>query len=119
MAAHDPANSTLPGDSTNARLAFLAAAGEVLASSLDFHQTLQKVARLAIPVLGDLCIVDVVEDGQLRQVATAHGNSGKAALLEELRRRYPPALDSPQPAARVFASGEVEWLAQVTPDVVA
>ena len=119
MAAHDPANSSLPGDSTNARLAFLAAAGEVLASSLDFHQTLQKVARLAIPVLGDLCIVDVVEDGQLRQVATAHGNSGKAALLEELRRRYPPALDSPQPAARVFASGEVEWLAQVTPDVVA
>ena len=84
MAAHGNSNSTPPADSTNARLAFLAAAGEVLASSLDFHQTLQKVARLAVPILGDLCIVDVVEDGHLRQVGTAHANAEKAALLEEL-----------------------------------
>lgn len=105
-------------DETRHRLGFLAAAGEVLASSLDVDQTLQDVARLAIRVLGDLCIVDVVEGGVLRRVATAHADTGKAALLEELRRLYPPSADSPQPTGRVLRSGEIELFETVTPAVV-
>jgi PAS domain S-box-containing protein len=101
------------------RFAFLARAGEVLASSLDYEQTLQDVARLAVPTLADLCVVDVVEDGALRRVATAHVAPEKRALLEELRRRYPPSADSPQPAARVIRSGQPELLESVTPDIVA
>ena len=101
------------------RFAFLAEAGEVLSASLDYDQTLQDVARLAIPVLGDLCIVDVVEDNRLRRVAISHVSSAKAAFLDELRRRYPPALDSPQPAGRVLRTGQPELLEEVTPDVVA
>ncbi len=101
------------------RVAFLARAGEVLASSLDYEQTLQDVARLAVPTLGDLCIVDIVEDGVLRRVATAHVAPEKRGLLEELRQRYPAPRDSRQPAARVMRSGEPELLESVTPDVVA
>ena len=101
------------------RFAFLARAGEVLASSLDYEQTLQDVARLAVPTLGDLCIVDIVEDGVLRRVATAHAAPEKGSLLDELRQRYPATADSPQPAARVMRSGEPELLESVTPEVVA
>lgn len=100
------------------RLAFLARAGDVLASSLDYAQTLQEVARLALQALGDFCIVDVLEEGVLRRVATAHAVPAKAVLLEELRRRYVPSPDSPQPAARVLRTGEVELLDHVTPEVV-
>ena len=106
------------GDASE-RSAFLAAAGELLSSSLDYEQTLQHVARLAVPALGDLCIVDMVEDGHLRRLAMAHVNPGKAALLEELVRRLPTLDGSPAPAARVLASGRTEWLETVTPDVVA
>ena len=110
---------TDPSDDTVQRLAFRATAGEVLASSLDLDRTLQDVARLAVPVLGDLCIVDLVENGQLRRVATVHSNSSKAVWLEKLRREYPPSPDSPQPAGRVLLTGQLELLEQVTPDVIA
>jgi GAF domain-containing protein len=106
-------------DATDSRSAFLAAAGEVLGSSLDLDQTLQHVVRLAVPVLGDLCIADVVEDGRLRRVAAAHLSPEKAVLLETMRQRYPPSPDSPQPAARVMRTGEVELLEQVTPEAIA
>lgn len=40
------------------RLAFFAEAGMVLPSSLDFQTTIAAVARLAVPTLADICIVD-------------------------------------------------------------
>ena len=119
MPTPDTPSAELPAAPAVARLAFLATAGEVLASSLDYAQTLQDIARLAIPTLGDLCIVDVIEEGQLQLVATAHVSPAKAPLLEELRRRYPPSPESPQPASRVMRSGQLELLEEVTPEVVA
>ena len=52
---------------------FLAEAGEALAESLDWEETLVQVARLAVPALADWCIVDVLEeDGvTITQVAVA------------------------------------------------
>src|SRR5690606_24201244 len=100
-------------ESAARRLAFLAKAGDTLPSSLDYEHTLQQVARLALPELGDLCILDILEDGLLRRVATVHVRPEKEELLEQLRRRYPPDLDSPQPAARVLRTGTCELLAEV------
>ena len=100
-------------------LTFLARASQALTSSLDYEQTLQEVARIAVPMLGDLCIVDIFESGRLRRVATNHVLTAKIGLLEELRQRYPPSTESPQPAGRVARSGRPELLAAVTPDVVA
>ncbi len=100
------------------RLAFLAKASEVLASTLDIAETMQTLARLALPVLGDLCIVDLVEDGVVRGVATAHVDPSKTRLLERMRREYPWTRESPQPAARALRTGQVELLEHVTPTVV-
>ncbi len=94
-------------------------AGEALASSHDYAETLQRVADLAVPILGDLCIVDVVEGGELRRVATAHVNEHKVALAQRLRDHYPPRRGSRQPAARVWESGQRELLDHVTPEVIA
>ena len=121
MATHESAHDQrqTEADATVERLAFLARAGEVLASSLDYEQTLQAVAQLAVPILADLCIVDVVEDGVLRRVATAHASAAKTALLDTLLRNYPVSPDSPQPAARVMRTGRIELLDRITPEVVA
>ena len=85
---------------------FLAEAGEALAASLDWDETLALVARLAVPALADWCIVDVLdEDGAtIRQVAVAAVDSRNEGLLREMRELYPPAIDSPQPAARALRS---------------
>src|SRR4051812_4262151 len=57
---------------TVARFEFLARAGETLASSLDYEATLRQVAQLALPILGDMCVIDIVEGKALRRIATAH-----------------------------------------------
>jgi signal transduction histidine kinase/GAF domain-containing protein len=87
---------------------FLAEAGQALAASLDWEQTLMQVAKLAVPALADWCIVDVLEeDGvTIKQVAVSAADPGKEDLLREMRMLYPPTIDSPQPAARSIRSGE-------------
>lgn len=46
--------------------------GRVLASSIDYEETLQRVARLSVPTLADWCFVDLLAaNGAVRQVAVA------------------------------------------------
>jgi PAS domain S-box-containing protein len=47
---------------------FISDAGDVLASSLDPRETLSALARLAVPTLGDWCLIDLPEDdGSVRR----------------------------------------------------
>jgi signal transduction histidine kinase len=64
--------------------AFLAAAGQDLTSSLDYEQTIQTLARLIVPNLAEMCIVDVTEPGGgLRRAAGAHRDPAQRARLEK------------------------------------
>jgi len=96
------------------RQAFLAQAGQVLASSLDYEQTLKRVAQLAVPWLADWCAVDMPgQDGAIEQVALAHVDPRKVAQAEELRRRYPPEPTAPTGAPHVIRTGEPELLKDI------
>lgn len=72
------------------RSEFLSEASRVLAGSLDVAETLESVARLSVPTLGDICVVDRLEgEGEVRRfTVVAHGDrdagSGEAGPpLEE------------------------------------
>ena len=84
---------------------FLAEAGSVLNEQLDYNATLATLARLAVPRIADWCIVDVVEGAEIRRVAVAAADDVRQRALEELREKYPPTWDSPQPAARALREG--------------
>ncbi|HEX2700592.1 MAG TPA: SpoIIE family protein phosphatase [Acidimicrobiales bacterium] len=58
------------------RQAFLAEASRLLGSSLDYEQALAEVADLAVPAMGDVCSVHLLEDGALRTVAAAEVGDG-------------------------------------------
>lgn len=95
----------------------LVEAGTVLASSLDFHQTLASLVQLIVPRLADWCLIDLLEsDGSLRQTAVAHVDPKKAQLARDLRRRYPPDPDEPHVIWRVLRSGRAEYLSAI-PDL--
>jgi PAS domain S-box-containing protein len=71
------------------RASFLAEAGAVLGSSLDYEATLARVAEAAVPILADWCTVDLLdESGRLRSVALAHQNPAKVEFAREFRRKY-------------------------------
>ena len=74
---------------------FLAEAGQALAASLDWEQTLVQVAKLAVPALADWCIVDVLEeDGvTIKQVAVSATDPGKEELLREMSAGSPERIE--------------------------
>ena len=98
----------------------LAEAAEALAASLDFEQTLQQVARLAVPEVADWCAVDLVDpDGALVPVALAHVDPRKVALGRELRERYPTGLHAERGFGVVLATGEPELTEDIGDDLLA
>jgi PAS domain S-box-containing protein len=91
------------------RQRFLAQAGSTLSSSLDYEETLQRVAQLVVPGLADWCAVDVVDASQrLHLVAVAHVDPDKVAFARELRQRYPPEPDEDTGLYGVLRSGRPE-----------
>jgi PAS domain S-box-containing protein len=91
--------------------AFLDAASQVLAASLDPLQTLEEVAQLAVPALADWCAVQLAaEDGSGRyeQVAVAHVDPEKVRWARELQDRNPPDPDAPTGAPAVIRTGRSE-----------
>ncbi len=86
---------------------FLAEAGELLASSLDYEATLAAFTRLVVPRLADWCSVELVmEDGTTRQLAVAHVDPEKVRYAHELRERYPPRPEDPNGVLSVIRTGE-------------
>jgi PAS domain S-box-containing protein len=89
------------------RSMFLARVSEVLASSLDYEQTLRNVADLAVPEIADWCAVDLLdEDGDRVPVAVAHTDPERLRLATELRRYEPDQPDPNQGLGLVLRTGE-------------
>lgn len=90
-------------------------AGGVLASSLDLTTTMDQVARLTVPRLADLCVIDLRdEDGSIRDVAVAAAEDELARDLEELRASYPLDPHGEHPVAQVIRSGEPVLLPEMS-----
>lgn len=67
-------------------LAFLAQAGRVVGATLDYRRTLQGLAEIGLGVLGDFCLVGVLDDaGVLRIMAGAHIERDKRRIVDALR----------------------------------
>jgi GAF domain-containing protein len=73
------------------RASFLAEAGAVLASSLDYQATLAAVAKLAVPAFADWAAVDLISArGDIERVAVEHTDPEKVRFAYEFTKRYPP-----------------------------
>jgi PAS domain S-box-containing protein len=98
---------------------FLAKAGEVLASSVDYQATLSAVAQVAVPTIADWCAVELVDPGARvpQQAAVAHVDRDKLKLARELGQRYPPDPDAPRGAPHVIRTGKSELYTEI-PDAL-
>jgi PAS domain S-box-containing protein len=96
-------------------LTFLAEAGDALAGSLDPVQTLEEIARLAVPRLADWCGVALASDdrGGHENVAVAHVDPAKVQWARELQQRYPPDPDAPTGAPEVIRTGRSELYPEI------
>jgi signal transduction histidine kinase len=67
------------------RAAFLAAAGQELAASLDLQQTIARLARIIVSNLAEICVVDMKQgsDGVLLRTAVANRKPNGEATLSK------------------------------------
>jgi len=97
------------------RMAFLADATAVLASSLDYESTLALVPRLATPALADVCVLDLVTNtGSIRCAAVAHADPSLDALARTLCAAPEAAADGNHPFAQVLRSGKPHLAVKVS-----
>ena len=96
---------------------FLARAGEVLSSSLNYEQTLAAVVDLAVPAFADWASVDIFgADNELRRVSLKHVDPARIAMGEEFRRRYPP--DERDAGTQVMRTGKSILVPEITDEMV-
>jgi PAS domain S-box-containing protein len=101
------------------RLAFLAEASAMLASSLDYESTLERVARLAVSYMAEWCTVHVAENGKLARLVMAHADPNMAAVAADYERRYPEQIKPSEGVGKVFSTGEPEIVPVITEEMLA
>lgn len=94
---------------------FLATLGEELARSLDFDATAQLAANVAIPVLADACLLDLVDGDEItRRIVSEGGPERLRASLDALAAAGPVGHDSPSRVIDVLRTRRAELVVTVT-----
>jgi signal transduction histidine kinase len=96
---------------------FLAEAGGVLASALEYDDTLAAVARVAVGRLADLCLIDIRDEDGLRRVQVAHSDPERMRFAQVLLAA-PRERSRADPSLRVLASGDALLEPTVTPPLL-
>ncbi|MEP0812864.1 PAS domain S-box protein [Trichocoleus sp. ST-U2] len=98
---------------------FLSEASAVLASSLDYQTTLERVAQLTVPELADWCTVHMIEEnGAIAQIAVAHINPAKLEWAYQIRDKYPINPDDPRGAALTLRTGQPDLVPDIPDELL-
>jgi len=109
----------MEAEAAQRRLIFLAEASALLSSSLDYPTTLANVARLAVPVLSDWCVIHMLgPDGTLSQLATVHSDPSKVEMACLLGEHCPIGLNLSPGVNGVLRTGRSEIYPEVTDAVL-
>ena len=98
---------------------FIAEVGTVLDTALEYEHALEELARIAVPRLGDWCVIDVLEqDGSITRVAAVHADPDKGELIQALRDRYPGLPEAQRGLPFTIRTGESQLIPQVTDEML-
>jgi len=99
---------------TEQRDRFLADVSVPLNTLLDHRSTLEQVARLAVPFLGDHCSIDLADEhGRLTRIVSTSSLLAREAVGEQ-----GGDVAAPSAMSRMFEAGEVVMLDIVEPDTL-
>ncbi len=97
------------------RLGFLSQAGLVLDRSLDYNDTLRRLANLTVPELAQLTVIDLLDEhGTIRTTVAAAADPGTAHAVEAMRASNPLELSTSHPVARVLRDRQSMLLATMS-----
>lgn len=98
---------------------FLAGIAAILAESLDYRETLKRLAQQAVPHIADWCAIDLVgESGATERLAVAHVDPAKVELAERFRERFPEDPTSKYSVGYVIRTGAPLLMPEVTDEMI-
>jgi len=94
----------------------LAELGEVLATTLDYDETLTHIARLMVKDLADFCVLDLLDrGGTLRRMKVLHRDPGKTSV-SEMWQRLPVDRQHARVVLSVVESKQPRLMSEVPPE---
>ncbi|MGG6241215.1 ATP-binding protein [Nodosilinea sp. AN01ver1] len=100
--------------------AFLADVSAVLSSSLEYAQTLQQAADLAVPYFADWCSIDLLNpDNSINRVAVAHCDPAQVERAWAVTQRFPRRLEQGFGISRVIQTGQPQLVPEITDQMMA
>ncbi|GHO73128.1 hypothetical protein KSD_08990 [Ktedonobacter sp. SOSP1-85] len=119
IGASDIAHDITERKRVEAQEQILAQLSQVLASTLDYQETLTAVAHLAVPRLADWCTIELVNAaGHLELAEFASIDPEQVRWVRTLRERFPIDPDAPRGVAQVLRSGHAELYPEITDDLL-
>ena len=93
-------------DAARERSAFLAEASNVLATTFDYREMFEALARLLIPNFADCCMVDLVQDdGALETIVVAHRDETLERKIRDFQAAFPTRIDNGRGIAAALKGG--------------
>lgn len=89
---------------------FFARAAQALAEADDLGATLERLGDLAVAALGEICLIDVLnEEGQLTRMVAKHRDPRRQQETDRLRTEFPPDPEGEHPAVLAVSAGRSLW----------
>jgi PAS domain S-box-containing protein len=99
---------------------FLAEAGQILSSDLDYRLTLKNIADLAVRHVADWCAIAIGDEtGRHENIAVAHRDPARVKWAEEWAMIHPPRFDNPTGVSNVLRTRRSELHPSITPELLA
>lgn len=89
---------------------FFAGAARTLAEATDLPGTLDRLADLALEALGEVCLIDMLdEERRPTRMVAKHRHPHGQPLVDRLRAEFPPDPLGAHPATEVLRTGITRW----------
>jgi PAS domain S-box-containing protein len=98
------------------RSEIIAGAARLLEAPPEPEAMLDQIVRLPVPDIADICVVDLVNDGELGGTSAYALDERSVELLHESRARYPLDAGGPHPVAIVARTGRTHIQAEIGPE---
>jgi len=96
------------------KVQFIIEAGRILASTLDYNVTLASVAKLVVESVGDFCIIDILEENEMKRVVVKVARRQDHEFAHKMFS-YPPDPRNKEAIYDAAVSGMPILIKKVTP----
>jgi PAS domain S-box-containing protein len=93
---------------------FLSRVTSVLIESLNYKETIAKIAEACVPGFADGITINLLSENGIERFLTKHVDPQKQSILLDLDREFPLKLDATRMASRVILTGVSEIVEEVT-----